>query len=68
MGAGPGGLGGQGMIFPDFSVDLTRFFQGMLLIQFSANEVQDFRNFVLHNCIPILDAEQVYVKPQDLAK
>ena len=34
------------------------------LIQFLANKMQDFRNFVLHSCIPIFDAEQVYLKPE----
>ena len=34
------------------------------LIQFLANKIQDFWDFVLHSCIPIFDAEQVYLKPE----
>ena len=51
--------------------DLSRFssrfdliFSGEHLIQFIANKMQDFRNFVLHNCILIFDDGQFYSKPQ----
>ena len=52
------------MIHPDFSLYLTGFFQGKHLIQFLANKMKDFWNFVLQNCILIVDAEQGYLKPQ----
>ena len=59
------------MIFSDFSLDLTRFFFGealdQKLIQFLANKMQVFRNFVLNcilNCILNFDAEQGYLKLQ----
>ena len=52
------------VIYPDFPLDFTGFFPGKLLIQFLANKMQDFRNFVLHNCILDVDAEQVFPKPQ----
>ena len=52
------------MIDPDFPLDLTGFFSGKHLIQFLANKMQDFRNFVLLNCILSFDAEQVYLKLQ----
>ena len=42
------------------SLDLTEFLPGRHLIQFQANKMQDFRNFVLHNCIVILT--QVYLQ------
>ena len=48
------------MIDPDFPLDLTGFFSGKHLIQFLANKIQEFRNFVLHNCVLIFEAEQVY--------
>ena len=37
---------------------------GKHLIQFLANKMQEFRDFVLQNCILNFDAEQVYLKPQ----
>ena len=52
------------VIYPDFPLDLTGFFPGKHLINFLANKMQDFRNFVLHNCILDFDAEQVYLKLQ----
>ena len=52
------------MIYPDFALDLTGFFLGKHLLQFLANKMHDFRNFVQHNCIFIFDAEQVYLKLQ----
>ena len=52
------------VISPDFSLELTGFFPGKLLIHFLVLKMKDFRNFVLHNCILDFDAEQVYLKPQ----
>ena len=52
-------------IYPDFPLDLTGFFSGSSskhLIQFLVIKIQDFRNFVLHNCIVIFDAEQVTLR------
>ena len=49
------------MIYPDFPLDLIGFFSGKHLIQILANKMQDFRNFILHNCILSFDAEQVYL-------
>ena len=43
---------------------LTGFFQGKHLIHFLVLKMKDFRNFVLHNCIFVFDAEQVYLKLQ----
>ena len=40
------------VIYLDFPLDFTEFFQGKPgkhFIQFSTNKMQDFRNFVLHN-------------------
>ena len=51
-------------IYPDFPPNLTGIFPGKHLIQFLANNMQDFRNFVLHNCILNFDTEQVYLKLQ----
>ena len=36
------------VIYPDFPLDLSGFFQGQDLIQFLANKMQDFRNVVQH--------------------
>ena len=49
--------------------DLTRFkfsplFTGRHLFHFFANKMEDFRNFVLHNCILNSDAKQVYLQLQ----
>ena len=52
------------VIYPDFPLNSTGFFQGKHLIQFLAYKMQDFWNFVLHNCILNFDAEQVHLKPQ----
>ena len=52
------------MISADFPLVLTRLFPGKHLIQFLVLKMKDFRNFVLHNCILIFDAEQVYLKLQ----
>ena len=52
------------VISPDFSLELTGFFQGKHLIHFLVLKMKDFRNFVLDNCILDFDAEQVYLKPQ----
>ena len=49
------------VIYPDFPLDLRGFFSRKHFIQFLANKMQDFRNFILHNCIRIFDAEQVYL-------
>ena len=48
------------VIYPDFPLDLTKFFPGQHLICFLANKMQDFWNFVLLD----FDAEQVYLKLQ----
>ena len=42
------------LIFPDFPLNLIGFFPGKHLIQFLANKMQKFWNFVLHNCISFL--------------
>ena len=42
------------VIYPDFPLDLTRFFPGKHLIQILANKMHEFRKFDLHNCILIL--------------
>ena len=47
-----------------FFPQIDQIFPGRHLIQFLANKIQEFQNFVLHNCILIFDAEQVYLKPQ----
>ena len=52
------------MISPNFPLELTRFFHGKHLIHFLVLKMQDFRNFVLHNCILVFDSEQVYLKLQ----
>ena len=49
------------VIFPDFSLELTGFFFGKAFIHFLVHKMKDFRNFVLHNCIRVFDAEQVYL-------
>ena len=36
----------------------------MHLIHFLVLKMKNFRNFVLHNCILVFDAEQVYLKLQ----
>ena len=53
------------------SCDISRFsplidwiFQGKHLIHFLVLKVKDFWNFVLHNCILVFDAKQVYLKLQ----
>ena len=52
------------VISPDFSLELTGFFQGKHLINFLVLKMKDFWNFVLDNCILDFDAEQVYLKLQ----
>ena len=53
------------VISPEFSLELTGFFQGRHLIHhFLVLKMKDFRNFVLDNCILDFDAEKVYSKPQ----
>ena len=54
------------MISPDFPLELTGFFPGKHLIHFLVLKMKDFRNFVLDDCIPDFDAEQVYLKLQDI--
>ena len=50
------------VIYPYFPLDLTGFSQEKNLIQFLANKMQDFRNFVLHDCTLNFVAEHVYLK------
>ena len=54
------------MICPDFSLIWPGFplRPEKHLIQTSANKMLEFRNFVLHNSIVIVDSEQVYLKLQ----
>ena len=52
------------VIYPYFPYDLKGFFPGKFLIQFLANKMQNFRNFILHNCTVIFDAELVYLSYQ----
>ena len=52
------------MILADFPLEWTGFFPGMSTYPILADKMQDFRNFVLHNCNLILTAEQVYLKLQ----
>ena len=52
------------VISPDFSLELTWFFPGKHLIHFLVLKMKNFRNFVLHNCILVFDAEQVYLELQ----
>ena len=52
------------VISPDFSLEFTGFFPGKHLIPFLMLKMQDFRNFVLDNCILDFDAEPVYFKRQ----
>ena len=54
------------MIYPEFPLELTGFFSGKHLIQSLVLKRKDFRNFVLHDCILVFDAEQVYLKLQDI--
>ena len=54
----------QHVIYPEFFLDLTGFFPVKHLIQFLVIRMQDFRNIVLHNCIVISDAKQVYLQLQ----
>ena len=53
-----------GVTSPDFPLELTVFFPGKHLFHFLVLKMKDFRNFVLHNCILVFDAEQVYLKLQ----
>ena len=50
------------VIYTDFPFNLTRFFQGKHLIKFLANKMHDFQDVVLHDCMFIFDAGQVYSK------
>ena len=43
---------------------IDRIFSGKHLIHFLVLKIKDFRNFVLHNCVLVFDAEQVYLKLQ----
>ena len=52
------------VISPGFPLELTGFFQGKHFIHFLVLKMKDFRNFVLHNCILVFDAEQLYLKLQ----
>ena len=47
---------------PSKLLELTRLFFGKHQIQFLVNKMQEFRNFVPHNCFLIYDAAQVYLK------
>ena len=47
-----------------FSPRIDRIFFREHLIQFLVLKMKDFRNFILHNCILVFDAEQVYLKLQ----
>ena len=60
----PSAKGARLRISPDFPLELTGFFPGKHLIRFLVLKMKDFRNFVLHNCILVFDAEQVYLKLQ----
>ena len=42
------------VIYSDFPLHSTEFFTGKHLIHFFADEIQDFRNLVLQNCISFL--------------
>ena len=46
------------------SINLTGIFPGKHLIQFLANKIHKFRNYIVDNCILIFDAEQVCLKLQ----
>ena len=61
IGRGNKVAGVQRVIYPDFPLDLTGFFSGKHLIQILADKMQDFRNFVVQNCILNFDDEQVYL-------
>ena len=50
--------------FQIFSSNWPDFFSGKHLIHFLVLKMRDFWNFVLHNCILVFDAEQVYLKLQ----
>ena len=52
------------VIYLDFPFDLTGIFSGKHLIQYKANKLPNFWKFILHDCILIFDAEQVYLKHQ----
>ena len=52
------------MIYPESHLDFNGFFQWKHLIQVLAIKMQDFLNPILHNCIVILNAEQVNWKHQ----
>ena len=52
------------MIYPDFTLDFARFFREAALNLFLANNMQDFRISVLHNCIVLFDTEQACLKLQ----
>ena len=62
--AAPNAADVHSVISPDFPLESTGFFPGKHLIQFLVLKTKDFRNFVLHNCILVLDAEQVYLHHQ----
>ena len=54
----------QCVICPDFSLESTGFFPGKQFIHFLVLKMNEFRDFVLHNCILVFDSEQVYLKLQ----
>ena len=55
---------GSNVMSSDFPLKLTGFFPEKHLIHFLVLKMEDFRNFVLDNCILYFDAEQVYLNPQ----
>ena len=56
--------GVQWVISPVFPLELTGFFPGKHSIHFLVLKMKDFRNFVLHNCLLVSNAEQVYLMLQ----
>ena len=47
-----------------FSPQIDWSFRWEALNPFLVLKIKDFRNFILHNCILVFDAEQVYLKLQ----
>ena len=52
------------MISPAFPLELTGFSPRKHFIHFLVLKIKQYGNFVLHNCILVFDAEQVYLKLQ----
>ena len=52
------------MISPDFFPRIDKFFFREALNSFLVLKMKDFWNLVLHDCVLIFDAEQVYFKLQ----